>query len=196
MTYVLIIGRRIKMLYLAPLEGITGYIYRNAYQKYFGGIDWYFTPFIAPAKGKPFRHRELADVHPEHNTGIMVIPQILTNHSEGFIKAAKALADMGYDEININMGCPSGTVVSKGKGSGMLADPTKLDHFLEEIFAADICKISVKTRLGMEFADEFPDILDVLMKYPFTEVIIHPRTREDYYGGSVDLAMFDLAVER
>lgn len=126
----------------------------------------------------------------------MVIPQILTNHSEGFIKAAKALADMGYDEININMGCPSGTVVSKGKGSGMLADPTKLDHFLEEIFAADICKISVKTRLGMEFADEFPDILDVLMKYPFTEVIIHPRTREDYYGGSVDLAMFDLAVER
>ena len=184
------------MLYLAPLEGITGYIYRNAYQKYFGGIDRYFTPFIAPAKGKPFRHRELADVRPEHNTGIMVIPQILTNHSEGFIKAAKALTDMGYDEININMGCPSGTVVSKGKGSGMLADPTKLDHFLEEIFAADICKISVKTRLGMEFADEFPDILDVLMKYPFTEVIIHPRTREDYYGGSVDLAMFDLAVER
>ena len=184
------------MLYLAPLEGITGYIYRNAYQKYFGGINRYFTPFIAPAKGKPFRHRELADVRPEHNTGIMVIPQILTNHSEGFIKAAKALADMGYDEININMGCPSGTVVSKGKGSGMLADPTKLDHFLEEIFAADICKISVKTRLGMEFADEFPDILDVLMKYPFTEVIIHPRTREDYYGGSVDLAMFDLAVER
>ena len=166
------------MLYLAPLEGITGYIYRNAYQKYFGGIDRYFTPFIAPAKGKPFRHRELADVRPEHNTGIMVIPQILTNHSEGFIKAAKALTDMGYDEININMGCPSGTVVSKGKGSGMLADPTKLDHFLEEIFAADICKISVKTRLGMEFADEFPDILDVLMKYPFTEVIIHPRTRE------------------
>ena len=137
------------MLYLAPLEGITGYIYRNAYQKYFGGIDRYFTPFIAPAKGKTFRHRELADVHPEHNTGIMVIPQILTNHSEGFIKAAKALADMGYDEININMGCPSGTVVSKGKGSGMLADPTKLDHFLEEIFAADICKISVMTRLGM-----------------------------------------------
>ena len=79
------------MLYLAPLEGITGYIYRNAYQKYFGGIDRYFTPFIAPAKGKPFRHRELADVRPEHNTGIMVIPQILTNHSEGFIKAAKAL---------------------------------------------------------------------------------------------------------
>lgn len=184
------------MLYLAPLEGITGYIYRNAYQKYFGGIDRYFTPFIVPAKGKPFRHRELADVRPEHNTGIMVIPQILTNHSEGFIKAAKALTDMGYDEININMGCPSGTVVSKGKGSGMLADPTKLDHFLEEIFAADICKISVKTRLGMKFADEFPDILDVLMKYPFTEVIIHPRTREDYYGGSVDLAMFDLAVER
>lgn len=184
------------MLYLAPLEGITGYIYRNAYQKYFGGIDRYFTPFIAPAKGKPFRHRELEDVRPEHNTGITVIPQILTNHSEGFIKAAKALADMGYDEININMGCPSGTVVSKGKGSGMLADPVKLDHFLEEIFAADICKISVKTRLGMEFADEFPDILDVLMKYPFTEVIIHPRTREDYYGGCVDLSMFDLAVER
>lgn len=117
------------MLYLAPLEGITGYIYRNAYQKYFGGIDRYFTPFIAPAKGKPFRHRELADVRPEHNTGIMVIPQILTNHSEGFIKAAKALTDMGYDEININMGCPSGTVVSKGKGSGMVGRSRKAGSF-------------------------------------------------------------------
>ncbi len=183
-------------IYMAPMEGITGYIYRKTYSRYFTGVDTYFTPFLAPAKGKPFRHRELADILPEHNAGIRVVPQILTNHAEGFLKAAKVLKDMGYEEVNINMGCPSATVVTKGKGAGMLSDTAKLRQFLEDIFAACEMKISVKTRLGMEFPEEFPDILDVLEAFPFHEIIIHPRTREDYYGNTIHTEMFALAAER
>ncbi len=153
--------------------------------------------FLRLQRGKPFRHRELADVLPEHNAGIRVVPQILTNHAEGFLKAAKVLKDLGYEEVNINMGCPSATVVTKGKGAGILSDTAKLRQFLEEHFCfACEMKISVKTRLGMEFPEEFSDILDVLEAFPFHEIIIHPRTREDYYGNTIHTEMFALAAER
>lgn len=180
---------------MAPMEGITGYIYRNTFEKYFGEVDKYFTPFIAPAKGRPLRHRELSDVLPEHNQGMRVIPQILTNQVEAYIKTATFLKELGYDEINLNMGCPSGTVVSKGKGAGMLFDTDALDCFLYGVFEADIMKVSVKTRIGRDFPEEFPDILEVYQKYPLCELIIHPRIRTDYYQNTPNLSMFDLAVE-
>lgn len=182
-------------IYMAPMEGITGYIYRNTFEKYFGEVDKYFTPFIAPAKGRPLRHRELSDVLPEHNQGMRVIPQILTNQVEAYIKTATFLKELGYDEINLNMGCPSGTVVSKGKGAGMLFDTDALDRFLYGVFEADIMKVSVKTRIGRDFPEEFPDILEVYQKYPLCELIIHPRIRTDYYQNTPNLSMFDLAVE-
>ena len=184
-------------LYFAPLEGIGGYIYRNAQADYFEKADKYFSPFLAPNQNRSISPKEYKDIAPEHNEGIYLVPQIMANNAEVFLKAVQELEQLGYQEVNLNLGCPSGTVVSKGKGAGMLVDHEKLRQFFEAVFSETYqARISVKTRLGMEFADEFPDILDVLMKYPFTEVIIHPRTREDYYGGSVDLAMFDLAVER
>lgn len=182
-------------IYMAPMEGITGYLYRNTFEKYFGGVDQYFTPFIAPAKGRPLRHRELLDVLPENNQNIKVVPQLLTNQVEGFIKTATYLKELGYDEVNLNMGCPSGTVVSKGKGAGMLYDTDALDQFLYGVFEADIMKVSVKTRIGRDFPEEFPDILEVYQKYPLCELIIHPRIRTDYYQNTPNLDMFSLAVE-
>ena len=109
--------------YLAPLEGITTHILRNAYHRHFAPMDKYFTPFIVPASKRPLRTRELRDVSPENNAGLPVIPQILTNNPEGFLETSKALADLGYEEINLNLGCPSGTVTSNGKGAGFLKDP-------------------------------------------------------------------------
>lgn len=181
-------------IYMAPLEGITGYVYRNAFHKYFGGVDKYFTPFIAPAKGRPLRHRELTDVLPENNQGLSVVPQILTNQTEDYVKTAKFLKGLGYEEVNINLGCPSGTVVSKGKGAGLLYDTQKLDHFLYGVFEADIMKVSVKTRIGRDFPEEFPDIMEIFQKYPLSELIIHPRIRTDFYKNKPNLEMFDLAV--
>lgn len=145
--------------YLAPLEGITGYIFRNAHQKYFTSADKYFTPFLVPKPntGKQFTAKELADILPEHNQGIYLVPQIMTNKAEDFVTMANALQEYGYQEINLNLGCPSKTVVSKGRGSGFLSDTEKLNRFFDFVFSHTNLKISVKTRIGLHDPDEFPD---------------------------------------
>ena len=117
--------------YLAPMEGITGYIYRNAYEKFFHNIDKYFTPFIVPNQSRSLKTKELRDILPENNQGMNIVPQILTNDSEGFIVTAKKLKQLGYNEVNLNLGCPAGTVVSKNRGSGFLALRDELKHLLE-----------------------------------------------------------------
>lgn len=131
---------------------------------------------------------------PENNKGINLVPQILTNDSEGFILTAKKLKDLGYDEINLNLGCPSGTVVGKKRGSGFLAHREELDKFLEEIFKIDDMKISIKTRLGMDKPEEFYELIKIYNKYPMEELIIHPRTRQDFYGNKPNLEVFKDAI--
>lgn len=180
--------------YLAPLEGITNYIYRKTYHRYFAPADKYFTPFINPHTTRSLNSKEKKDILPENNEGMRVVPQILTNQAEDFIRVAKALQEYGYDEVNLNLGCPSGTVVSKKKGAGFLEFPTRIDHFLEETFEALEplgIKVSIKTRLGLLEADEFDPLLQVYNKYPLEELIIHPRVRVDYYKNQVDLEAFD-----
>ena len=182
--------------YFAPLEGISGYIYRNAYEKFFpNNIDKYFTPFIVPNQSKSLKTKEFRDVLPENNNGLNIIPQILTNNSEGFIATCKKLKQLGYDEVNLNLGCPSGTVVSKFRGSGFLGKREELDNFLDEIFKIQDTKISIKTRLGVDSADEFYEIMKIYDKYPMEELIIHPRTRQDFYGNKPNMEMFKDALK-
>ena len=180
--------------YLAPMEGITGYIYRNSYNKYFNNIDKFFTPFITPNTSKSFKTKELRDLLPENNKGLNIVPQILTNDSEGFISTSKKLKEFGYNEINLNLGCPSGTVVSKYRGSGFLAKREELDKFLDEIFKIDDMKISIKTRIGKDNPEEFYELIEIYNKYPLEELIIHPRTREDFYGNKPNLEVFKDAL--
>ncbi len=182
--------------YFAPLEGISGYIYRNAYEKFFpNNIDKYFTPFIVPNQSKSLKTKEFRDVLPENNNGLNIIPQILTNNSEGFIATCKKLKQLGYDEVNLNLGCPSGTVVSKFRGSGFLGKREELDNFLDEIFKIQDMKISIKTRLGVDSADGFYEIMKIYDKYPMEELIIHPRTRQDFYGNKPNMEMFKDALK-
>ena len=176
--------------YLAPLEGLTGYIYRNAMERYFPGTDRYFTPFIAPDQNRILRTKEHRDVLPENNEVKNLIPQILTNNAEHFIHTAEALQEFGYNEVNLNLGCPSGTVVSRGRGSGFLAYPEELDRFLEQIFEGSKTGISIKTRVGVENSDDAFRLLEIYRKYPLSELIIHPRTRKEFYRGVPDLELF------
>ena len=181
--------------YLAPLEGITTYVYRNAYHKYFRKMDKYFTPFIVPHKDKKFNTRELKELSPEHNHGLNVVPQLLTNNAEDFLKTAKDIVQMGYKEINLNLGCPSKTVVTKKKGSGFLEYPEELDRFLDEIYGNADFKISVKTRIGKDSPDKFYQLLEIYNKYPIEELTIHPRIQIDYYQNTPNLDMFKVAYE-
>ena len=150
--------------YFAPLEGITGFIYRNTYEKYFGGIQKYFSPFITTNQNFTIQNREKKDILKENNKGIYLVPQIMTNNVEQFYDMANKMADLGYKEVNLNFGCPSRTVVTKKKGSGFLAYPEELNCFLSEIFyyCRDM-EISIKTRIGLEDPEEFVRLLQTMM---------------------------------
>lgn len=184
--------------YMAPLESVTTWIYRQAHAKIYGRLDKYFIPFLEPHEKRDFKTRELQEILPEHNENIYAVPQILTNRSEGFIKLAKALKDWGYEEINLNLGCPSKTVVTKGKGSGFLAKPEELERFLTEIFdsLSGEVKISVKTRIGKEDPEEFPALLELFNNYPMEELIIHPRVQKDGYGNVPRIELYELAEKQ
>ena len=173
--------------YYAPMESITIYLYRNIYEQLFGEIDKYYTPFIMPNGKRTFKTREFQDVLPEHNEGLHIVPQILTKSSEDFIRTAKELKELGYDEVNLNLGCPSRTVVAKQKGSGFLREPEVLDDFLTEIFEALDMKISIKTRIGLRDTEEFEEILSIYNRHPVYELTIHPRLQQEFYKGKPHL---------
>ncbi len=181
--------------YYAPMEGITGYIQRNAFHSLFSDTDKYFTAFIAPNQRGKFSLKEKNDFLPEHNRGIYLVPQILTNRSEDFILTAKRLEEFGYGEVNLNLGCPSRTVVSKYRGSGFLAKPDALDRFLEEIFSGTDVEISIKTRIGKDSQEEWDRLMEIYNRYPLKELIIHPRTQIDYYKNSPRLDIFSKALK-
>ena len=172
------------MIELAPMEGIITASYRRLFKKYYGGIDRYYTPFIAANQTHTFKEREKREFLPFSED---LVPQILTNSVDDFLWAARELGKVGYKEVNLNTGCPSGTVVAKGKGAGMLKDPELLDEFFQKIFSAAeseaLPAISVKTRVGMFSYDEADELAQVFSRYPFSRIIVHPRVREDYYDG-------------
>ncbi len=180
-------------LYFAPLEGITTYTYRNTHAKMFGGCDAYFAPFVNPSDNEKVGRRVIRDILPERNCNMPLKIQALTNSSSAFLRFTDMAKDMGYDEININIGCPAGTVVKKGRGAGFLRNPDALDRFFDEVFSKTDIKISVKTRTGYFSNDEMDELMQIFNKYPFTLLIIHPRCRADFYNGTPHLNVFENA---
>lgn len=179
-------------LYFAPMEGITNYIYRNTHKEVFGCCDGYYAPFITPSDNEKINKKGLKDVLCENNTEKPIV-QILTKDAESLLKFAKKIEAEGFDEININLGCPYPTVVKKGKGSGFLTNPSELDNFLDKIFSECKLKISLKTRAGFYKTDELDGLMEIYNKYPVSLLIIHPRSREDFYNGVPDMDAFGRA---
>ena len=179
-------------LYFAPMEGITAYTYRNTHAEIFGGCDRYFAPFIVPSESERISRKTLRDIIKDNNS-VDLCPQVLCNSAEAFINFANRIRYAGFNEVNLNLGCPSGTVVKKGRGAGTLKDTEALDRFFDKVFSETNIKISVKTRAGYLSHDEFDDILKVYNKYPVDELIIHPRVREEFYSGVPNMDTFDKA---
>lgn len=182
-------------IYFAPLEGITTYPYRNLHHKYFGGVEKYFTPFLAPGPEQGMSVKEMRDILPENNAGVPVVPQILTNRAGDFLLASKKLLEMGYREINLNLGCPSGTVTAKKKGSGFLLYPDDLDRFFDEVFSDAAVRngeflVSIKTRIGKNEVEEWPELMQVYNRYPIHELTVHPRIQKEFYKGTPHLDVF------
>ena len=181
----------------APMEGLTDTVYRRTHARHFTGVSKYYIPFVSPTQHHVFTPKELRAIGPGYNAGIPTVPQILAKEPAHFLWAAQEMQQMGYDEVNLNIGCPSGTVTAKGKGAGMLRDLYALDALLNEACTKLPIAISVKTRIGFESPEEWPEILDVLAEYPLREIIIHPRTRTGFYKeGTLQPETFRMAAER
>ena len=174
----------------APMEGITGRDFREVHGACFPGVDRYRLPFLSPAADHHLTPRQRRDLEPGALGLSRLLPQVLTKDPADFLWAASALAELGYTQADLNLGCPSGTVVGKGKGSGLLRDPAALDRFLETIFTAAPIPVSVKTRIGLEDPAEWESLLPVLARYPIRELTVHPRTRRELYKGGVHFDAF------
>lgn len=189
----------IQKIDFAPMEGITGFVFRNAFHQVFSGVSRYYSPFLSPGPDVGIPKRDRRDILPENNRDVPLVPQILTNRAEDFLKTAELLYDFGYREVNLNLGCPSGTVVAKKKGSGFLSEPALLRNFLDDVFYGasrmmpDL-RISVKTRIGVNSPEEFPPLLSLFLQYPVSELIIHPRVRKEQYKGLVHMDVFAAAA--
>ena len=182
-------------LYFAPLEGITDSVYRRLHHEYFPGVDRYYMPFFSPTMHRCLTRKEDRELPMADSVSFTAVPQVMTRNPEDFLWAAQQCADRGYAEVNLNVGCPSGTVVAKGKGSGMLADPEGLDRFLDRVFSETPIPVSVKTRLGLKEDTEFPHLLEIFNRYPIQELTIHPRVRTDFYKPPLRLECFEYALE-
>ena len=183
-------------LYFAPLEGLTDAIYRRVHRELFPGLDKYFMPFVSPSRALSFTSRQLADISPRENAGMPAVPQVLANNADYFLEMAKVLSDAGYPEVNLNLGCPSGTVTAKGKGAGMLRDRDALARFLDRVYEKAPLPVSVKTRAGYESPEEWDALLSLFIRYPVREWILHPRTCREAYRGSPHRACYAQARER
>ncbi len=182
--------------YLAPMEGVTDSIYRSIHRRIFVPFDRYYTPFLSPTQDRRITARQMRELDPERNAGLDVVPQVLCNDPELFLWAAEVFRDMGYREINLNLGCPSGTVVKKKKGSGLLGQRELLERLLDGIFEKSPLPVSIKTRLGLQSEAEFEPLLALFNRYPVCELILHPRVQKDQYRGGVRMEAFQSALAR
>jgi tRNA-dihydrouridine synthase len=165
----------------APMEGVTDAVFRRLHQRFFGGVARYWMPFWSPTQDHVLTPRVRREILPEANQDVPVVPQLLTKSEQDFLWAAGELHAMGYREVNLNLGCPSGTVTAKGKGAGFLGDLPRLQRFLDEVFEKTPLEISIKTRLGIEDPAEFGPILALYDRYPIKELAVHARVLRDLY---------------
>lgn len=179
----------------APMEGVTGDLFRQAQARHFEKAERYYTPFLSTTSSRTLAAREMRELDPAHNRGLSVIPQLMGNDPEDFIWMAGAIRDLGYPEVNLNLGCPSGTVTAKKKGAGLLGERELLERMLDGIFARTPLPISIKTRLGRDCADEFPALVELYNRYPVKELIVHARIMTQQYAGTPDLDAFAYALE-
>lgn len=185
-------------LLLAPLRGITDWPFRQAIARHFPGFHEAVAPFINPHKpgGRRLASKlaPLADLLPEHNQLLPVVPQLLDNHPESFLAMGKRLEDLGYCRLNWNMGCPAPMVTRKGRGAAMLAKPDEICTLLDSVLPRLSCRLSLKMRLGMSNSHEILALLPRLNGYPLEELIIHPRLGIQQFKGQPDLDGFAAAL--
>jgi tRNA-dihydrouridine synthase len=179
----------------SPLQGFTDFRFRNAFQKYFGGIDTFYSPYIRLNGKLVIKGSYERDILPENNSTLTVIPQIITNDAEEFLFVAKYVKELGYDELNWNLGCPYPMVAKSGMGSGLIRNFSQIDHILERAHQETDIIVSMKMRMGYDAPTEILDVFPILEKYPIKNIAIHARIGKQLYKGGVDLDSFQRCLD-
>jgi tRNA-dihydrouridine synthase len=179
---------------LAPLHGYTEVSFRNALAACFDGYNEAIAPFISLSPADRINLCRLHDVIPSNNLRLKVIPQILGNDPQLFIAMANAMADLGYERINWNMGCPKKAIAAKKRGSGLLPYPELIDDILSVVVPNISQRLSVKLRLGRNHPDEIYPVIEVLNRYPLEAITIHPRIGIQQYEERADVDRFETAM--
>ncbi len=175
----------------SPLQSFTDFRFRNAFQKYFGGIDTFYAPYIRLNGKFDIKPAYQLDIAHKNNRTLEVIPQIMTGKVEEFLFVTKYIRDLGYTELNWNLGCPYPMVINKGMGSGLICEPEKIDHILDRVHSETDVVVSMKMRMGYENAQEILHSFPILNKYPLKNIAIHARIGKQLYKGGVDLDSFE-----
>lgn len=179
----------------SPLQGFTDFRFRNAQQKYFGGIDTFYAPYIRLNGKFKIKSSYERDLLPENNTTLTVIPQVITNDAEEFLFVAKYVQSLGYKELNWNLGCPYPMVTKSGMGSGLICNPNRIDEILHRAHNETDILVSMKMRMGYENSEEILHTFPILDKYPLKNVAIHARIGKQLYKGGVDLDAFQKCID-
>ncbi len=178
-------------LSLGPFQGITDAPFRNVFKRHFGGIDKYYTPFFTGIhKEEHAKNLQGEEIDTLYNDVETLTPQILSTDAEEILRFAKQCKQLGYKEINLNMGCPFPRVANKKRGCGLLPYPDMVEAMLERIFEEIDIDFSVKCRLGYFSPDEIEAIIPIFNKFPLSELIIHPRIGKQLYKGEADVERF------
>lgn len=179
----------------SPLQGFTDFRFRNAFQEYFGGIDTFYSPYIRLNGKLKIKGSYERDLLPENNTTLTVIPQIMTNDADEFLFVVKFIQELGYNELNWNLGCPYPMVTKRGMGSGLICQPDKIDAILKRVHNETDVTVSVKMRLGYENPQEILESFKTFDKYPIKNIAIHARLGKQLYKGGVNLEAFQKCID-
>ena len=179
----------------SPLQGFTDFRFRNAFNHYFGGIDTFYAPYIRFNNKLIIKNSYQIDLQLENNKTLEVIPQIMTNSADEFLFVVDYIQELGYKELNWNLGCPYPMVTKRGMGSGLICDPDKIDHILERVHKETDIVVSMKMRMGYEHPEEILETFPILDNYPLKNIAIHARIGKQLYKGGVNLDAFQRCIE-
>ena len=179
----------------SPLQGFTDFRFRNAQNKFFGGIDTFYSPYIRLNGKLIIKPSYERDILPENNSTLEVIPQIITNDADEFLFVANYVKELGYKELNWNLGCPYPMVTKCGMGSGLISDSEKIRTILDKVHTKSDIIVSMKMRLGYDTNDEILQVLPILDTFPIKNIAIHARIGKQLYKGGVHLDAFQSCLE-
>jgi len=179
----------------SPLQGFTDFHFRNAFQQHFGGIDSFYAPYIRLSGTQEMKPAHKRDILPENNLTVKVIPQVMCKEADDFLLVAKFVQELGYTELNWNLGCPYSMVTKRGMGADLIKNAEKIIEVLEKVKAESSIEVSLKMRLGNESNEEIEHLLPLLENYPIKHIAIHPRLGKQQYKGNADLDAFKRCAE-